>query len=83
VNGNEIWFNPAEGNEMVEKNEKGKKVANMKYWDAADRTLDKRIAAVNTLATDISAAGFCKNNIGADISLDTDRMISAGQSFGG
>jgi len=83
VNGNEIWYNPAESNEMAEKNEKGVKVANMKFWDAAGRALDKRIAAINTLVTDISAADFCKNNIGADISLDTDRLISAGQSYGG
>ena len=83
MNGNEVWFNPAEGNEMVEKNEQGKKVANMKYWEAADRTLDKRIEAIDSLAKDISASNFCKENIGADISLDTERMISAGQSFGG
>lgn len=63
MNGNEVWFNPAEGNEFLEKNEQGKKVENKKYWEVADRTMDKRIKALNTLATDISAADFCKNNI--------------------
>lgn len=83
MNGNEVWYNPAEGNDFTEKNEQGKKVLNMKYWEAADRTLDKRIEANNSLAKDISASDFCKENIGADISLDTEKMISAGQSFGG
>lgn len=50
MNGNEVWYNPAEGNDFFEKNEQGKKVANMKYWEAADRTLDKRVEAVNMLA---------------------------------
>jgi len=82
VNGEEVWYNPAEGNEMTKK-ENGKTVANMGFWDATTRTLDKRIKAVHTLAQDISSADFCKNNLGSDISLDTERMISSGQSFGG
>jgi S-formylglutathione hydrolase FrmB len=35
------------------------------------------------LAKELSSPDFCKNNLGSDIALDTDRMICSGQSFGG
>ena len=46
-NGIEVWYDPAEGEDMVHKNDKGKTEANMKFWDNADRTLTKRVNSIH------------------------------------
>jgi hypothetical protein len=82
--GEEVWFCPAGGEEITQKNQQGKMESNDKFWDIAGKaTLDCRVNALNKLAQELSAPDFCKNHIGADIALDTDRLISSGQSFGG
>lgn len=69
---------------MTIKDDKGKKLANLKYWDPiVKETTDARVRNTHQLCKDISENDFCSKTLGSDISLDLDRMVSAGQSFGG
>lgn len=68
---------------MTIKDDKGKKLANPKFWDKAYERTGIRVRDTHQLCKDISENDFCSKTLGSDISLDLDRMVSAGQSYGG